>query len=218
MLRSLISTSLSAAALLLLSLSPIFAQAEHEHSHEEGHEGHAHAEVVAYQLADWHEMHFKDVKKAAQHLKTVKEMGCEVKETKHAGHIDIVYRCTGWKELTLGSHKLAVQWLGWMKGAGFETHHADVAERFMHGDETIQLRLTDWETVHLTGPEMKSAREFTATLQEIGCSVKSHAHGDHADVSYRCPTWATIHVPDDAAADQWQEWLKSHGFETKHAH
>lgn len=215
MLRSILSTSLSVAALLLFSLSPILAEEEHDHSHD--HKGHAHPEVVAYQLADWHEMHFDDAKKATEHMQTVKGMGCEVKETKHDGHIDIVYRCVAWKEKKFGTHKLADQWIGWMKASGFDTHHAHVSETFQHGNETLQLRLMDWKTSHLTGPDVQTAKEFATSLRDVGCSVKSHAHDDHADVSYRCPVWVTIHVEDHAAAEQWQGWLKGHGFETKHA-
>ena len=173
---------------------------------------------MAFRLADWHEQHFEDAQKAAQHFQAIQKLGCEVKQTSHAGHVDIVYRCVDWKEMKVANHKLADQWSGWLKGSGFDIHHAHIDEAFQHGEETVQLRLIDWKTTHLTGEEIKEAKSFTASLENIGCAVKSHAHGDHADVTYRCPTWTTVHVADHAAAEQWQAWLKGHGFETKHAH
>lgn len=219
MLRSHVLT-LSSVCLVCLALtgaSVLPAQeAEHDHSHE--HEGHDHPEVVAFRLADWHEQHFEDAEKAAQHFQAIKKLGCEVKQDKHDGHFDVIYRSPTWKEMKVADHKLAEQWGGWLKGSGFDTHHVHVDESFMHGDETIQLRLVDWKTVHLTGPQMKDSKSFVHSLQKMGCAVKNESHGDHADISYRCPTWVTVHVANHAKADQWQGWLKEHGFETKHAH
>jgi len=216
MLRSSLAASLSTAAVPLFSLSPLIAQEEHDQSHD--HEGHEPPEVVAYPLADWLEMHFDDAQQATEHMKTVKGRGCEVEQIQHAGHIDIVYRCAAWKEKKVATHKLADQWLGWMKASGFDTLHAHVSETFQHGNETIRLQLMDWKTAHRTGPDVQTAKEFATSLLDVGCSVKSHAHDDHADVSDRCPVWVTIHVEDHAAAEQWPGWLKSQGFETKHTH
>ena len=101
MFRSLALT-LSSAGLVLLALvstSVLPAQeAEHDHSHEghshagADHAGHDHAEVVAFQLTEWHEQHFDDAQKAAQHFKAIKYLGCEVKQSQHDGHTDVVYR------------------------------------------------------------------------------------------------------------------------------
>ncbi len=219
MLRSHFIT-LSSACLVCLALTSASLlpaqEAEHDHSHE--HAGHDHPEVVAFRLADWHEQHFEDAQKAAQHFKAIEKLGCEVKQGKHDGHFDVIYRCPTWKDMKVADHKLADQWGGWLKGSGFDTHHVHVDESFMHGDETVQLRLVNWKTVHLTGPQMKDSKSFVQSLQKMGCAVKNDSHGDHSDISYRCPTWVTIHVADHAKADQWQGWLKEHGFETKHAH
>jgi hypothetical protein len=220
--------TLSSAGLVLLALvntGTLPAQeVEHDHSHEghshaEGvHEGHDHPEIVAFQLKDWHEQHFDDTHKAAQHYQAIKGLGCEVKQSQHDGHTDIVYRCTTWKEMKVANHKLADQWNGWLKGSGFDTHHAHINEAFQHGEETVQLRLVDWQTAHLTGPQLKDSKSFAQSLEDLGCAVNSEAHGDHADITYRCPMWITIHVADHAAAEEWQGWLKGHGFETKHVH
>ncbi len=222
------AVTLSSAGLVLLALvsaSSLPAQeAEHDHRHEghshagADHAGHDHAEVVAFQLTEWHQQHFDDAQKAAQHFQAIKDLGCEVKQSQHDGHTDIVYRCATWKEMKVANHKLAEQWNGWLQGSGFDTHHAHVDEAFLHGDESVQLRLVNWQTAHLTGPLMKDSKSFAKSLEDLGCAVKNESHGDHADISYRCPMWVTIHVPDHAAADEWQGWLKGHGFETKHAH
>jgi hypothetical protein len=219
MLRSRFITLFSAClvCLALTSANALLAQeAGHDHSHE--HEGHDHPEVVAFCLPDWHEQHFEDAEKAAQHFQAIKKLGCEVKQEKHDGHVDVIYRSPTWKEMKVADHKLAEQWGGWLKGSGFDTHHVHVDELFLHGDETIQLRLVEWKTVHLTGTQMKDSKSFVQSLQKMGCAIKNDSHGDHADISYRCPTWVTIHVANHAKAEQWQGWLKGHGFETKHAH
>lgn len=200
----------------LFSLPSLLRAEEHGHSHD--HDGHSHGEVVAYRLADWKEMHFDDPMKAAQHLKAVRDLGCEAKQESHSGHIDIVYRCPQWKQAPVQTHKLAEQWLGWLKAAGFDTHHPHVHETFLHGDEVIEIRLADWKTAHMDGPMVAQVKDFTTTLQDMGCEVRRDSHGDHVDLAFRCPIWVTLHVPNHDAAEKWQTWLRSHGFETKHAH
>lgn len=196
--------------------APVAAQQPHGHSHDG--DGHDHGEVVAYRLADWKEMHFEDPMKAAQHLKAVKDLGCEARQENHGGHIDVVYRCPQWRQTPVQNHKLAEQWLGWLKGAGFDTHHPDVHENFLHGDEEIEIRLSEWKTAHMEGPMAAQAKEFTTTLRDMGCEVRSETHGGHVDLAFRCPIWVTLHVPNHDAAEKWQTWLRSHGFETRHAH
>lgn len=198
------------------AVSPAISAEEHGHSHD--HDGHAHGELVAYRLADWTEMHFDDPMKAAQHLKAVQDLGCEAHQANHRGHVDVVYRCPEWRQVPVQTHKLAEQWLGWLKGAGFDTHHPDVHENFLHGDEVLEIRLTDWKKAHLEGPMAAQARDFATTLKNLGCDVRSESHGDHVDLAYRCPIWVTLHVANHADAERWQGWLKGQGFETKHTH
>lgn len=207
------------AGAIAFGLAPLSNSATAEdHGHSHDHDGHSHGEVVAYRLADWKEMHFDDPMKAAQHLKAVRDLGCEAKQTEHGGHIDIVYRCPQWRQAPVQSHKLAEQWLGWLKRSGFDTHHPHVNETFLHGDEVIEIRLADWKTAHLEGPMAAQAKDFATTLQDMGCEVRSENHGDHVDMTFRCPIWVTLHVPNHDAAEKWQTWLRGHGFETKHAH
>ncbi len=57
----------------------------HDHAGH-SHAGHSHAgETVAFVLSNWKTMHFDDAGKAAQHAETIKKLGCEMKQEKHAG-------------------------------------------------------------------------------------------------------------------------------------
>ena len=80
-------------------------------------------EVVAYRLTNWKTVHFDDAKRADAHTKTVKRLGCEVKTGDHGGHIDVSYRCSEWREISLESHDKAHSWEKWLKASGFETRH-----------------------------------------------------------------------------------------------
>ena len=208
--------TLLTAALLTVTLQFVPTASAVEPGHDHG--GHAHGELVAYRLADWHEMHFDDPMKAAQHLKAVRDLGCEAKQSNHGGHIDIVYRCPEWRQAPVQSHELAAQWLGWLKASGFDTHHPHVSETFTRGGETIEIRLADWKAVHMEGPMAGQSRDFTTALQDLGCEVRQQNHGGHTDLAYRCPIWTTLHMPNHETAETWQTWLRSHGFETKHSH
>ncbi len=68
-------------------------------------------------------MHFEDAAKAHQHLDMVTKLGCEVKQVSTPGHIDLSYRCPNWKSMEVKTHALAEQWLGWLKGSGFDVSH-----------------------------------------------------------------------------------------------
>jgi hypothetical protein len=89
-------------------------------------------------------------------------------------------------------------------------------EAFAAGQEIVQFRLTNWKTAHFN--DAKKAQSHSATLKQIGCEVKQHAHGSHHDVSYRCPKWRSISLKSHNQAHQWEGWLKSKGFETAHNH
>ncbi len=55
--------------------------------------------------------------------------------------------------------------------------------------------------------------QFIETLKKVGCDVRVMEHGGHSDIRFRAPTWCTIHVADEAAANQWKEWIETQGFE-----
>lgn len=82
--------------------------------------------------------------------------------------------------------------------------------------EVVGYRLQNWKTVHAESAD--AADRQVATLKKIGCEVKTDDHGNHVDVSYRCVEWKRMALPTHAAAHQWENWLKSAGFETEHQH
>ena len=92
MLRHLFATILTALAFTIANggAFPAEARADDGHNHDgHDHAGHNHAEVVAFRLTKWKEMHFDDARKAEQHFKTVKQLGCEAKMDKHSGHTGV---------------------------------------------------------------------------------------------------------------------------------
>jgi hypothetical protein len=80
-------------------------------------------EIVRYQLSDWKAKHIHDTKKADTITKTLKKLGCELKQDQHNGHVDVKYRCVKWRELKLDSHADAHKWEKWLKEYQFKTEH-----------------------------------------------------------------------------------------------
>jgi ABC-type proline/glycine betaine transport system substrate-binding protein len=83
----------------------------------------AEREIVSYRLKDWTTAEFEDSGKAETHYKTLKKLGCEVKQEQHEDHIDVTYRCPKWREIAVKSHSDAHKWEDWLKDCGFETKH-----------------------------------------------------------------------------------------------
>ena len=79
--------------------------------------------TVTYRCEKWKTVEFEDAKKAKTHYETVKKLGCEAKQSGHAGHIDVSYRCPKWKSMSLKDHDILHRWEKWLKAAGFETKH-----------------------------------------------------------------------------------------------
>jgi hypothetical protein len=80
-------------------------------------------EIVRYQLSNWKAKHIHDAKKAVVITKTLKKLGCEIKQEAHNGHIDVKYRCPKWRQLELDSHSEASKWEKWLKEYHFKTEH-----------------------------------------------------------------------------------------------
>jgi hypothetical protein len=80
-------------------------------------------EIVRYQLAEWKAKHIHDAKAAETITKTLKKLGCELKQNRHNGHTDVRYRCVKWKDLKLSSHEEAHKWEHWLKEYQFKTEH-----------------------------------------------------------------------------------------------
>ena len=83
----------------------------------------AEREIVGYRLQEWTTAEFEDSGRAETHYKTLKKLGCEVKQERHGDHFDVTYRCPEWRELSAKSHSDAHKWEDWLKDCGFETNH-----------------------------------------------------------------------------------------------
>ena len=198
-----------------LAQGPAVSQAGHRHA-DDGHAGHTHdhdhgGEVLAFTLSKWHTMHFEDAAKAKKHAEMVTQLGCEVRQEAHSGHSDLTYRCTQWKSMKVASHELVEQWLGWLKGSGFDVSHGHVDPAYAKGAETVAFRLVNWKSIHGNGSEQE--KQFVQSLQRLGCEVVTEDHGGHSDIRFRSPVWRDVHVADHAAAEQLGAWLKGSGFE-----
>lgn len=211
MKRLFLICAASALSIGCLNTAPTFAQEVDAHAGQD-HGDHAHGgETLAFVLPEWKTMHFEDAAKAQQHVDMVKKLGCEVKQGKHTGHIDVSYRCPNWKSMQVETHKLAEQWLGWLKSSGFDVSHGHVDAAYTAGKESVEFRLAKWKTIHGNGSEQE--KQFVGTLTGLGVEVLSDNHGNHSDIRYRSPVWRDVHVADHAAAEQLMAWLKQSGFE-----
>lgn len=170
-------------------------------------------ESISFQLRDWKQMHFHDAQEAEKHLKIVEQLGCVAKKSQHGGHIDVRYHCQEWKSVSLESPEAVQQWHDWLVSAGFDVFRPRVDAAFSSGEKAVQFRLVEFKALHGDGtPEQN---QFIDTLKKIGCDVRVIDHNGHADIRFRAPTWCTIRVADEAAANQWNEWLTTQGFEAK---
>lgn len=82
-----------------------------------------HLEIVAYRLPRNTSRHHDSSRKAQEEADTLKMLGCEVKQDRHAGHFDVSYRCDKWRTVGFESDEAAHRWQDWLKSTGFETAH-----------------------------------------------------------------------------------------------
>ncbi|MEO8495919.1 MAG: hypothetical protein ABI614_12665 [Planctomycetota bacterium] len=82
--------------------------------------------------------------------------------------------------------------------------------------EKVDFRLMEWKSFHFD--EADQAKQYYETFKGIGCECKQDTHGDHFDVSFRCPKWQSLTLKSHTEAHKWEAFLKKAGFETKHEH
>jgi hypothetical protein len=188
-------------------------QVQPAHSHDgHDHQTHKHGkEFIAFQLPQWKTIHFNDVIKVKQHADMVKKLGCEVKQGQHAGHIDLTYRCTEWRTMSVETHALAEQWSGWLKASGFDVSHAHPDASYSEGKEVVEFRLVNWKSFH--GKGTAEEKQFVDLLGKLGCEVVISEHAGHSDVKFRAPTWRDVHLAEHAAAVELGALLKKNSFE-----
>lgn len=177
---------------------------------------------VAFRMQNWKAKHIHDEAKAKKFEDTLKMLGCEVKNAKHNGHIDVSCRTIFWKTLALDSHDLAHQWVTWFKAAGFDIIHGHVVGTHKHATvngkhpEIVQYRLADWSNEKVANSA--ELNQLLALYQGLGIEVENLSSDLSHEVRKRCPKWMEIELPTHDAAHKWQTFLNDAGFETKHEH
>ena len=169
---------------------------------------------VGFRLKDWKTVHTHSAQDAQETVATLKKIGCDVKSENHGNHVDVRYRCPEWKSMRLTTDQLVNQWTTWCAAKGMET--VVVNPSATTKKPTVKFRLAAKRTIHLH--DSVQTEQILNTLKLIGCDVSSHQHGDHMDVTFKCPQWITIELPSEAKAFSWQKWLKESGFETQPSH
>ena len=179
--------------------------------------------ILAFQMLEWQTKHFDDPQQAAEHVKVLKQIQCQVKTGQHNGHTDVSCRTQVWKSLALDADDQVRQWQAWLLAAGFETLHGRPATakrpQPVAGSpvpEIVKYRLSDWRSQHLHQPQQQS--QFIAIYSGLGCETELLDHGNHKDLRIRCVEWMEVELPSHAAAHKWQEFLRNAGFETAHEH
>lgn len=89
-------------------------------------------------------------------------------------------------------------------------------QAFAKDREIVNFRRSEWKRVHFK--DDAAAEAHYKTVKNLGCEAKKFKHGNHTDVSYRCVEWRSLTLKTHDEAMEWQEWLKTAGFETSHEH
>ena len=169
---------------------------------------------ISFQQTAWQTKHLHDADQAAAMVKQLEELGCEVTQGQHNGHIDVRYRCVNWQTLDLPTDDQINQWKTWMQQSGLQTIVRNPAADA--GMPTVSYRLPQNQRAHLH--DSAQAAQIVSIFKMLGCEVETSDHNGHLDLSVDCQQWIVMGVETEDAAHQWQDWLNSNGFETKHTH
>lgn len=163
---------------------------------------------VAYRLKETKTIHFDDARKAKLHLGAVKKLGCEAKMDDHGGHMDVMYRVTSWKALTLADEKTAHQWEDWMKKSGFETLHA-------HGEDHDHAGHDHAGHNHGAADDSHAGHQHGLEGGHFHGDGHDHGHASEEILTYSLPEWKTTHSRDQKEADELVAILKGLGCEVR---
>ncbi len=169
---------------------------------------------VGFRMANWHTVHGDGTKATTDMISTLQEIGCEVKQDNHGGHMDISFRCPSWKTVNVQDDDQSNQWHQWLVDNEFETVVLNPPETTKL--PIVKVRMANWKAVHAQSAQQAQALKETYEL--IGCEAVVENHGDHIDLKFRCPNWSTVALANSQAAHVWQDWLNKSGFETQHDH
>lgn len=170
--------------------------------------------TIGFRLANWETAHFHDASAADKTETALKKIGCETQRQAHDGHIDLRYRCVGWKQLTVETDEHLVQWHQWLGDRGMQTLVVDPPASM----NMVTVRYQMSKQGHLHIHDADEAVHTQQALEMIGCIVSKSEHNGHIDLTFNCPEWKTIGFPVCAIAHEWEAWLKLQGFRTEHKH
>lgn len=169
---------------------------------------------VGFRLSNWRTVHGDSSDTTANTVKTLKQIGCEVRQENHGDHVDVSFRCLSWRSIKVNDEKSSNQWQEWLVQNKFETVVLNPGKESKL--PTVKVRMPDWKTIHAR--DSNQAKSLKNTYEMIGCEVKIDNHGNHIDLKFRSTKWNTIALPNSQAAHVWEDWLKKTGFETQHDH
>lgn len=224
-MKTIAQTLLLTQVVLGLSVSAVEAQDEK-------------AASVAYRLTERRTTHVDDPAEASQLVDTFKKLGCEATIDDHGRHLDVSFRLSVWKSITLKSEENAHRWEDWLKKNGFETIHAhgeddghaghnhnvlqaghshdDGHDHGHNSGEVLTYSMSRWKTLHAR--DRNEADQLVAVMKGLGCEVRTDEHAGHSDIVIRCPQLMHLELPSHRVVSSWETWLKQKGFQTRHVH
>lgn len=169
---------------------------------------------ISFRQPEWKTLHLQTMEQVNSASATLEQIGCEVTQAQHEDHIDLQFRCVSWKTMTLETDQQVDQWSKWLIENGLNTVILNPpADTKM---PTVDYFLPEPVSAHLHDPQ--EAQQVIEILKMLECDVQSFDHNGHLDINVQCPQWMTLAVATEEVAHEWQAWLKSNGFETRHTH
>ena len=172
------------------------------------------ARKVGFRLSSWRTVHGDKSESTDKIVKTLKRIGCEVKQENHGDHVDVTYRCPFWKSISVQNDRQSKEWQAWLANYKFETVVLNPGKDSVLPE--VHVRMLRWRT--LQARSNVQAQRLKNTYSLLGCEVRIDSHGDHIDVKFRCKDWCTIGLPNPETAHAWEDWLRKSGFEAQHDH
>lgn len=169
---------------------------------------------ISFRLAEWKTMHVNGQAEATRTSDTLKQIGCEVVQSQHEEHFDVKFRCPTWKTMSLDTDQQVNQWLNWLVENGLDTLVRNPPANTKM--PTVSYHLPEPVSAHMH--DRAEIEQVTGILKMLGCKVNTSEHNGHIDVHVECSEWMTLGVTTEKTAHEWQAWLKSNGFETRHTH
>ncbi len=79
-------------------------------------------EIVEYRLAEWQTAHVQP-EEMTLFVESLNKIGCEVHQSNDGDHVDVNFRSPLWRDIHLGNHQTAEQWVAFFEEHAFEVRH-----------------------------------------------------------------------------------------------